>query len=222
MRATPRYCLIYTRFSPRPDEATSDSCEKQAAACCRFAAVRGLEVRAVYEDRCLSGKDVNRPGLWACLGDLRRGEALLVVTLDRLARNTFLALDIEKEVTRKGASIVSISGEGTWEDTDEGKLVRRIMQALAEYNRAKIAARTKAGMARRRVAGLVNGSEPPIGYRIERFDDTKRLVPEPDEQRAIRTVLSLHLQGKSLRAICARMEELTVSIRGGFAGIQKP
>jgi hypothetical protein len=46
-----------------------------------------------------------------------------------------------------GRRIVSVVGEVTWSNTPEDELVRRILQALAEYQK-KAPARTKAAMLR--------------------------------------------------------------------------
>jgi DNA invertase Pin-like site-specific DNA recombinase len=71
----------------------------------------------VFRDEGYSGKDPNRPGLTEALEALRRGDVLVVAKRDRLARDTFLSLWLEKEVKRRGARIASAAGEGT--DSDE-------------------------------------------------------------------------------------------------------
>ncbi len=46
----------------------------------------GVDVRHLHQDRASGAKD-DRPGLKACLADLRNGDILIVWKLDRLGRS---------------------------------------------------------------------------------------------------------------------------------------
>jgi DNA invertase Pin-like site-specific DNA recombinase len=69
---------------------------------------------------------------------------------DRLARDSFLAVLIEREATRAGARIVSAAGEGTDTDDPAAVFTRRILDAVAELERALTAARTRAALRAKR------------------------------------------------------------------------
>ena len=136
--------IIYARFSPRRNAEQCESIETQLDLCRDYCRKQGHEIIVEYDDRALSGSEEDRPGLWNAIEALKRDYVLVVYRLDRLARSMYLSYLIEQAVKKRGAKIVSICGEGTWQDNPEDELVRRILQALAEYERKVIAARTKA------------------------------------------------------------------------------
>ncbi len=67
-----------------------------------------------YSDEGVSGAaDLSkRLGLAQAISALRKGNILLVARRDRLSRDSLLACWIEKEITRRGARIISAAGEG--------------------------------------------------------------------------------------------------------------
>jgi DNA invertase Pin-like site-specific DNA recombinase len=54
------------------------------------------------------------------LNALRRGDVLIVAKRDRIARDAFVSVLIEREAAKKGARIVSAAGEGTDSDDPAG------------------------------------------------------------------------------------------------------
>jgi DNA invertase Pin-like site-specific DNA recombinase len=162
------------------------------------------EPSAIYQDAGLSGSNPRRPGLLGALAALGRGDTLVVAKRDRLARDSFLAAWIDKECLRRGARVVSAAGEGTDGDGPADVLMRRMVDAFAEYERAIIGARTAAAMASLRRQGRHTGGDVPFGYRIA--EDGKHLVADADEQEVLVLVRQLREQGWSLRAIGAELE----------------
>lgn len=123
--------IIYTRFSPRRNAEQCESIEMQLDLCREYCLKHGIKIVGEYNDRALSGSEEDRPGLWNAVEALKRDYTLIVYRLDRLARSVYLSYIIEQAVKKYGAKIVSICGEGTWQDQPEDELVRRILQALA-------------------------------------------------------------------------------------------
>src|SRR3954454_11503020 len=120
----------------------------------------GAEEAHLYQDQA-SGKRDDRPGLAACLKALRRGDTLVVWKLDRLGRDLRHLVNLMHELTRRGIGLKVLAGEGAAIDTTTaaGKLVFGIFAALAEFERAVIVERTKAGIAAARARGR-NGGAP--------------------------------------------------------------
>ena len=77
-----------------------------------------------------------------------------------------LSLWIEKEAKRRGASIVSAAGEGTESEEPTAVLMRRIVDAFAEYEKNVIGARTAAALEQKRERGEKTGGNVPFGYRF--------------------------------------------------------
>lgn len=123
-------------------------------------AAAGVEADNIYEDSA-SGKKDDRPGLVACLKALRRGDTLVVWKLDRLGRDLRHLVNLVDELTKRNIGLKVLAGEGALIDTStaNGRLVFGIFAALAEFERALIIERTKAGLAAARARGR-NGGAP--------------------------------------------------------------
>jgi len=202
-----RKAIIYSRFSPRRNADESESIEAQLDFCRKWCKENNVKIVDEFADRALSGGDEDRPELWAAIAALERGYVLVVYRLDRLARSVYLSDIIERSINKKKASFLSISGEGTWSDTDEDWLIRKILQTLAEYERKVIAARTKAAMLRHQANGRLMGSIPPYGFMLDPKDG-RRIVKNPYERLIINAIKRLHEKGLSLRQIAAKLAYL--------------
>lgn len=114
----------------------------------------------LYEDLA-SGRRDDRPGLAACVKALRKGDTLVAWKLDRLGRDLHHLVNLVHDLTARGVGLKVLAGEGAAIDTTTaaGKLVFGIFAALAEFERALIIERTKAGIAAARARGR-NGGAP--------------------------------------------------------------
>jgi len=101
--------LIYTRTS-----TTAQSTDDQESACHTYALHRGWDVVGVHADLGPSGKLDARPGLQALLRDVRQGDAqaVLVTTLDRLARSATMHLELGRLFKEYQTQLV-VTGEVT-------------------------------------------------------------------------------------------------------------
>jgi len=87
--------------------AAEEQLLSQIEACRKYAEERGWTVVAEVTDNGMSGATLDRPGL-KCIRDLvRAGEidAVVVYTLDRLAREVSLVHFLEEELKKRGAEI---------------------------------------------------------------------------------------------------------------------
>jgi site-specific DNA recombinase len=194
--------ILYARFSDRPNAQECESIAAQLEACRNHCAVRGYAIAAEFSDQAMSGGDADRPGLWSAVDVLSRGDVLIVWRLDRLARDVYLSETIQRQVDKSGARIEYVTGGGN-DDTPEGELIRRILQAFSEYERKIIAIRTSYAMKRHQANGRKMGGNAPYGFAVDP-DDESRLIECPDEQGAITEARRLAEAGHGLRTI-ARM-----------------
>ena len=204
--------VLYVRVST--DEQALGP-EAQRAAADRWCAARGVELVAVCEDLGVSGgAPLDRcPGLLEALRQLEAHGAgvLLVAKRDRLAREVMKAAMVEQLAARVGAEVTSAAGEG--EGTDPAAaLMRRMVDAFAEYERGLIAARTKAALAVKKAKGERAGTIP-YGYQLG--DDGVQLVPHEGEQAVVATIRGLRAEGLSLRAIAAELDARGLVSRSG-------
>jgi DNA invertase Pin-like site-specific DNA recombinase len=141
-------CAIYARVSTHEQEP-----ENQLQELRRYAEARGWTV-VEYIDRGVSGSKDRRRALDRLLADARRRrfDVLVVWRLDRLGRNLKHLVTLLEDVQAIGIAFVSL-GEGIDCTTASGRLQLHVLAALAEFERARIAERVRAGLARVRASG---------------------------------------------------------------------
>jgi DNA invertase Pin-like site-specific DNA recombinase len=105
----------------------------------------------IFTDRGLSGSVASRPGLDRALAALRPGDTLIVWKLDRLGRSLAHLVQTIAALGERGVNFRSLS-DPIDTQSPGGRLVLHIMAAIAEFERALVVERTKAGLdaARRR------------------------------------------------------------------------
>lgn len=194
--------VAYVRVST-DDQALGP--EAQRAAIGRWAASAGVEVVEWCDDHGISGGAPyeDRPALQRAIVALEeRGAGVLVVAKrDRLARDVMTAAIVERMAERVGARILAADGTGNGEGP-EAMLMRSIVDAFAQYERALIRARTKAALGVKRSRGERVG-EVPIGFAAP--VEGSALAADVEEQRAIARARELRAGGASIRTIAATL-----------------
>ncbi len=199
--------IIYTRFSPRRDEKSCESCEVQEEYCRRYASEHGMEVAQVISDKALSGGDGDRPGLIQAMASIKRGDVLLVYHPYRLARDTYLAESIRRSVTSKRGAIECVTGDFEGDDSDPMTIaVRKILDVIGELERNTVRARTRAAMRSHQGRGRLMSRHPPYGWSKDEADP-KRMIPHEAERAAIREIMALRASGLGVNRIATAMNE---------------
>lgn len=111
--------------------------------------------RKFYSDK-VSGAIDDRSGLDALLKYARSGDVLVVWRLDRLGRTLKKLISMIEELEQNGIGFKSLR-ESIDTTTPGGKLVFHVFGALAEFERALISERTKAGLASAKARGRCGG-----------------------------------------------------------------
>jgi len=139
---------IYARVSTFDQEP-----ENQLQELRRYVEARGW-TSVEYIDKGVSGSTDSRPALDSLVRDAKRRtfDTLIVWRLDRLGRNLKHLITLLDELQIMGVAFVSLA-EGIDATTPAGKLQMHILGAIAEFERARIAERVKAGLARARAQG---------------------------------------------------------------------
>ena len=144
-----------------------------------------------FEDRFRSGRNARRPGLQALLDAVKSGDVVVVSRLDRLARDSALAVHLEFEIERvREARLVSLAGEGTSIDgppDPTAVFLRRVLAAQAELQAAQASSSTKAALAVKRAAGRSTNGTASYGNKV---GTDGLIVPDADEQKVLSAVLT--------------------------------
>lgn len=140
--------------------------------------IRALEkagCRRIFTDQGVSGRHMHRPGLGEALDHLSAGNQVVVWRLDRLGRSLIKLITLLNDFDRKNILFQSLT-ENIDTSSSGGKLVFHIMAALAEFERALISERTRAGIAAARARGQRIGR--PLALTRDEFIEAGRLIRE--------------------------------------------
>jgi DNA invertase Pin-like site-specific DNA recombinase len=194
----------YIRVSTDQQAESGLGLEAQKKAIEDYAFKKGQSIAAFYQDEGMSGSLSldKRPGILNAISSLEKGDILAIAKRDRLGRDPFIVAMIESAVARKGAQIISAAGEGTDNDDPPSILMRRMIDAFAEYERLIIKARTKAALQIKKERGERVG-HIPYGYSLAR--DGVHLIAYEEEQFILREIKALRIKGYSIRDIAHAM-----------------
>ena len=141
-----------------------------------------------------SGGTMQRPEWHACNRGLGRGDTLTIVRIERLGRSLADLMSTLDDLAARGVHFRSLT-EGIDTSTSLGTLFYQIAGAFAEYERALIRERTRAGIAAARAAGRQIGRPPAL----------------TDEQRTL--ARQLHAHGEGVAAIARLLNVSPSTVR---------
>lgn len=114
--------------------------------------LRAVRCNRIYQKHG-SAASRARPVLTRLLGELTKGDVLVVVRLDRLARSVSHLLSVIEDLEERGVHFRSIR-DPIDTSTPQGMFSLRVLGAVAQLARALIAERTKAGIKAAKARGL--------------------------------------------------------------------
>jgi DNA invertase Pin-like site-specific DNA recombinase len=141
MEPSKRTAFGYLRVSGH-GQVDGDGFPRQKLAIEKFAAANGIKIKRFFEERGVSGaKDLDhRPALLDMMTELHSNGTKLVVIekLDRLARDLMIQESIIADFRRQGFELVSTCEPDLCVDDPSRKLMRQMLGAFAEYEKAMI------------------------------------------------------------------------------------
>ncbi len=201
----------YLRVSTDRQAEEGLGLEVQAGAIREWAKARQHRVVAWFRDEGTSGSNglESREALPLVLDSLRDRQVtgLVVYRLDRLARDLMIQETLLDQIKRLGGQVFSTADSESAYLTDDPddpsrRLIRQVLGAVAEYERAMINLRLRSGRRlKHRQGGFAYGS-PPYGLRTS----GGVLIEDPHEQAALARARELRAQGHSLRSIAKRLD----------------
>ena len=134
-----------------------------------------------------SGASRTRPELARLVREMKAGDILKVVRIDRLARSVSHLLEVIETLERKGAHFRSLR-DPIDTTTPQGMFSLQVLGAVAQLERALIADRSKAGLASARARGRVGGNP---GVRAGDPAAIAKIVKSMDETYVTRLIDSM-------------------------------
>lgn len=120
-----------------------------------------------------SGKNMNRPGWKNLWRDVREGDTVVVLSVDRLGRDVLQILQTVEGLQQRGIGLKVLSGDIDT-GTVSGRLVLNILASLAQWERDLIVERSVHGLAKARARGIIGGRPPKITEAVM-LDTIRRL-----------------------------------------------
>ncbi len=141
---------LYARVST----LNSQDPEMQLAELRDYAICRGWQVTEEYTDQGISGSKESRPALNRLMADAirRRFDAVLVWKIDRFGRSLKHLVNSLAELAALGVDFISLR-DNLDLSTPSGRLMFQIIGAMAEFERALIQERVRAGIRNARAKG---------------------------------------------------------------------
>jgi DNA invertase Pin-like site-specific DNA recombinase len=217
--------VLYTRVSTEEQVQGGVSLKDQEEKLLAYCKLQGLEpVHIIREEGVSAGKPLaTRPGGQELLQLVKRGEVghVIALKLDRLFRDAADALNVTKAWDNAGIALhlVDMGGQALNTASAMGRFFLSTMAGFAELERNLIAERTSAAMKFKKKHKEVY-SPVPFGYDREGGN----LLPNQEEQKAIKLIKKWRAAGRTLEAIAAELTKKGIKTkRGGkwYAGTVK-
>jgi DNA invertase Pin-like site-specific DNA recombinase len=142
--------LGYARVSKADDQDTA----------AQVSALKLAGCTRVYEEKASGGR-WDRPELHRMLDHLREGDAVVVWKLDRLSRSLKDLLHILEKIDAAGANFHSLT-EAIDTSGPAGRMMMQMLGSFAEFERAMVRERTRAGLKAAREQGRKGGRRPKL------------------------------------------------------------
>ncbi len=164
----------YARVSTNEQDTTTQVAALKAAGCER-----------IFREKASGGR-WERPELHKLLEQLRKGDVLVVWKLDRLSRSLRDVLTLMERIQEAKAGFRSLT-EAIDTTTPAGRMMMQMVGSFAEFERAMLRERTKAGLESARKQGPIGGRRP-------------KLLPQQQTE-----IVRMVIKGKQTAADAARL-----------------
>ena len=146
----------------------------------QVAALKRAGCERTYREKASGGR-WDRPELHRLLDQLRKGDVLVVWKLDRLSRSLRDVLIIMERLAEAKAGFRSLT-EAIDTTTPAGRMMMQMVGAFAEFERAMLRERTKAGLHAARRDGRIGGRRPKLSPQQQA--EIRKMVSRGDKTAA--------------------------------------
>jgi len=188
-----------------------DGFPRQLAAIKEYSSKHGIRVLNVFREQGVSGtKDLdNRPALQELLAALHSNgtKLVLVEKLDRLARDLMIQEAILADLKRNSFEIISVAEPDLCSDDPSRTLIRQILGAFSQYERAMIVQKLRGARLRMRA-------------KVGRCEGRKPYGMRPGEPEVIERMKQLRANGLAVDRISERLTGIKSYREQGRSGTQ--
>lgn len=187
----------YARYSS--NNQREESIVAQENAMMKYIREKGYHFVARYADEAMSGTNIKRPQFQQMLVDAsnQNFDILLVHKLDRLSRDVYDALDIQRNLNQCNVRIESVIEN--YDNSPEGELFKHIQLGMNQYYSKNLGREVMKGLMVNAEECKHNGGTPPLGYKVN--PTTRCYEINEDEAPIIRIIFNKFNDGWSYTEI---------------------
>ena len=212
--------VAYIRVSTEKQAKEGFGLDAQRSEIRRWAKANDHRVVEWCSDEGISGANGidTREGLYDALAAIRsrKADAMVITSLDRLARQMTQQEGVLAEVWVNGGRVYSLgdNGEVLEDDPDDPMrtAVRQMRGVFAQLERGLIRQRMTKGKREKSSQGGYIGGAPPFGFTS---DHQGNLLPDPVMQETVARIRDLNTSGHSLREIISVLDAEGLQPRSG-------
>lgn len=146
-------------------------------------------IKKIFTDK-ITGATIDRPELNKLRSFVREGDTVVVLSMDRLARNLVEFRNLVEEFVEKGAAVRFLRENLTFTGNDSpmSMLTLSLMGAFAEFERAFIRERQREGIVLAKARGAFKGGVRKLSQedRAYLYDAVDRGVPKTEVARRLK------------------------------------
>lgn len=193
MIKTSKRAVLYARFSS--DNQRTESIDAQIRAMKAYCKNNQLLIVNTYVDEAKSGTTTQRPAFQKMIEDSKSKsfDIVLVHKLDRFSRNRYDSALAKRELKRNGVSVYSVLEN--LDSSPESIMMEAVLEGMSEYYSRNLAREVIKGLKENALQCKHTGGPPPLGYDIDK--DTRKLVINEDEAKAVRIIFEMYANGYS-------------------------
>jgi DNA invertase Pin-like site-specific DNA recombinase len=197
--------FAYLRVSGK-GQLDGDGFPRQLAAVQQYASTNGVDVARVFREKGVSGTvdGIDRPAWMEMIAATREADVKIIVIekLDRLARDLMIQERILADLKSRGVTLVSVAEPDLCSADPTRTLLRQIVGAVAQYDKASIVSKLRAARQRQREhSGRCEGAKPYGAH--------------PGESTALELIRAWHAAGLSFLAISVALNAQGITPRRG-------
>ncbi len=221
LRQSSNEVVLYARVSTAEQAEKDLSLPAQLSAMREYCDQRGLRVVDEFIEAGASGTDDNRPEfrkmLESVLAPSSKVALVLVYQTSRFMRNVAKARGAKESLKKSGIRVVAVTQETA--DDPMGRLIEGLFELIDQWESEVNGLRTRAALLENAKRGWFNGSRPPFGFRVERFEEKPnlfrgRLVPNTDEMGTHNEVFRLYVAGSGGKVTARSLNQRGLTYRG--------
>jgi len=208
---------IYTRVSTEDQAKEGFSLDAQLEKLRAYCTARGWDIAGEYVDEGYSGRKTRRPAYTKMMEDIEKWDALLVIKIDRIHRNSKNFMLMMEDLGKKQKEFVSMM-ESLDTSTAMGRFVMDIIQRIAQLESEQIGERVYIGMDQKaKTNGGILGFNIPFGYSYEQG----KLKVLPEEAKVVKVIYSWYIKGQTMESIVEMLNAAQVRSKKGGAWSKK-